>query len=126
MLSRQAILRAARTAAPQRAVASQVRFYAAPPAANNDIVKPPVTLFGLDGTYATALVRAISGPIPSFESNPRPNTCSTPPEHPGSPQLITASAQLQNLQGGAECWITRKTQRAIGANGKNPGRRRRV
>lgn len=58
MLSRQAILRAARTAAPQRAVASQVRFYAAPPAANNDIVKPPVTLFGLDGTYATALYTA--------------------------------------------------------------------
>ncbi|EJT72088.1 ATP synthase subunit 5 [Gaeumannomyces tritici R3-111a-1] len=58
MLSRQAILRAARTAAPQRAVASQVRFYAAPPAANNDIVKPPVALFGLDGTYATALYTA--------------------------------------------------------------------
>ncbi|KLU81537.1 ATP synthase subunit 5 [Magnaporthiopsis poae ATCC 64411] len=58
MLSRQAILRAARTAAPQRAVASQVRFYAAPPAASNDIVKPPVTLFGLDGTYATALYTA--------------------------------------------------------------------
>lgn len=58
MLSRQAILRAARTAAPQRAVASQVRFYAAAPAANSDTVKPPVALFGLDGTYATALYTA--------------------------------------------------------------------
>lgn len=55
MLSRQALLRSARAAAPTRAIASQVRFYAAP--ASNDTVKPPVALFGLDGTYATALVR---------------------------------------------------------------------
>lgn len=58
MLSRQVILRASRAAAPQRAIASQVRFYAAAPAAAaNENVKPPVTLFGIDGTYATALVR---------------------------------------------------------------------
>ncbi len=54
MLSRQALLRAARTAAPQRALTSQVRFYATA----NDNVKPPVAVFGLDGTYATALVRS--------------------------------------------------------------------
>ncbi|KUI62379.1 ATP synthase subunit 5, mitochondrial [Cytospora mali] len=56
MLSRQALLRSARAAAPSRAFASQVRFYAAPAA--NETVKPPVALFGLDGTYATALYTA--------------------------------------------------------------------
>lgn len=55
MLSRQALLRTARAAVPSRAMASQVRFYAAPAA--TETVKPPVALFGLDGTYATALVR---------------------------------------------------------------------
>lgn len=56
MLSRQ-VLRAARSAAPQRAIASQARFYAAPAPGANENVKAPVALFGLDGTYATALVR---------------------------------------------------------------------
>ncbi|PSR90523.1 ATP synthase delta subunit-domain-containing protein [Coniella lustricola] len=56
MLSRQALLRSARVAAPSRLIASQARFYAAPAA--NDTVKPPVALFGLDGTYATALYTA--------------------------------------------------------------------
>lgn len=55
MLSRQALLRSARAAAPSRVIASQARFYAAPAAPEH--VKPPVALFGLDGTYATALVR---------------------------------------------------------------------
>lgn len=55
MLSRQALLRSARAAAPSRAIASQARFYAAPAA--TEAVKPPVALFGVDGTYATALVR---------------------------------------------------------------------
>lgn len=53
MLSRQALLRSTRAAAPSRAFASQIRSYAAA----NETVKPPVALFGLDGTYATALVR---------------------------------------------------------------------
>ena len=52
MLSRQA-LRAARTAVPRQAV--QIRCYAAPAAADG---KPPVALFGVDGTYATALYTA--------------------------------------------------------------------
>ena len=51
MLSRHALLRAARSAAPL----VQTRTYAA--AAASDKVIPPVALFGLDGTYATALVR---------------------------------------------------------------------
>ncbi|KAL2265542.1 hypothetical protein VTJ83DRAFT_6642 [Remersonia thermophila] len=56
MFSRQALLRSARTAAPQRAFLGQARTFAAP--ASSDKVKPPVALFGLDGTYATALYTA--------------------------------------------------------------------
>ncbi|KAK4667310.1 ATP synthase F0 subcomplex subunit OSCP atp5 [Podospora pseudopauciseta] len=56
MFSRQAVLRAARSAAPQRAIQAQARTYAA--AASNEKVKAPVSLFGLDGTYATALYTA--------------------------------------------------------------------
>ena len=54
MFSRQA-LRSVRAAAPQRALAlrtASVRSFAA--AAE---VQPPVAVFGVDGTYATALVR---------------------------------------------------------------------
>ncbi|KAK0635016.1 ATP synthase delta subunit-domain-containing protein [Bombardia bombarda] len=56
MLSRQALLRSMRAAASQRAAISQTRAYAA--AASSDKVKPPVALFGIDGTYATALYTA--------------------------------------------------------------------
>ncbi|KAJ9141910.1 hypothetical protein NKR23_g7657 [Pleurostoma richardsiae] len=56
MLSRQ-VLRSARAAAPTRVLASQARFFASP-AASTETVKPPVALFGLDGTYATALYTA--------------------------------------------------------------------
>ncbi|KAL2193483.1 Mob1/phocein [Corynascus similis CBS 632.67] len=51
-----ALLRSARTAAPQRAFLGQTRTFAAP--ASSEKVKPPVALFGLDGTYATALYTA--------------------------------------------------------------------
>ncbi|KAK3902957.1 hypothetical protein C8A05DRAFT_33308 [Staphylotrichum tortipilum] len=56
MFSRQALLRSARLAAPQRALMGQVRTFATPAASEK--VKPPVALFGLDGTYATALYTA--------------------------------------------------------------------
>jgi F-type H+-transporting ATPase subunit O len=56
MFSRQALLRSARTVAPQRAFLGQTRAFAAPAASER--VKPPVALFGLDGTYATALYTA--------------------------------------------------------------------
>ncbi|KAH7321092.1 ATP synthase subunit 5 [Stachybotrys elegans] len=56
MFSRQ-VLRAARVAAPQRAfAATPVRTYAAAAAANE--VQTPVAVFGLDGTYASALYTA--------------------------------------------------------------------
>ncbi|KAJ4153617.1 hypothetical protein LMH87_010097 [Akanthomyces muscarius] len=56
MFSRQ-VLRSARVAAPRRLVAAPVRTFAA--AAANE-VKPPVQVFGVDGTYATALYTAAS------------------------------------------------------------------
>ncbi|KAI2611035.1 putative oligomycin sensitivity conferring protein [Hypoxylon fragiforme] len=56
MFSRQAI-RSIRAAAPQRALSrAPVRSYAA--AAAPQDVKPPVAVYGLDGTYATALYTA--------------------------------------------------------------------
>ncbi|OAQ69144.1 ATP synthase subunit 5 [Pochonia chlamydosporia 170] len=57
MFSRQ-VLRAARVAAPQRAVtlrAAPVRSFAAATAADS---QPPIAVFGLDGTYASALYTA--------------------------------------------------------------------
>lgn len=57
MFSRQALLRSARAAAPQRAFLGQTRAFAAAAPASNERVQPPVALFGIDGTYATALVR---------------------------------------------------------------------
>ncbi|KAH8894700.1 OSCP-domain-containing protein [Thozetella sp. PMI_491] len=56
MLSRQALLRAAWTTASARAISVQTRSYAA--AAATQSVKGPVAVFGLDGTYATALYTA--------------------------------------------------------------------
>lgn len=57
MLSRQ-VFRSLRAAAPQRAFAAvPARTFAA--AASAD-VKAPIAVFGLDGTYATALVRNAS------------------------------------------------------------------
>lgn len=60
MFSRQAVrtLRAAAPASRLVARAPAVRTYAA--AAATEAVKPPVAVFGLDGTYATALVRTCS------------------------------------------------------------------
>lgn len=60
MLSRH-VFRTVRAAAPQRAVvlrAAPVRTFAA--AASGNDGHPPITVFGLDGTYATALVRTTS------------------------------------------------------------------
>ena len=77
MLSRQALFRFARVASPQRPIVSQIRTFAAA-SASGAAVKPPVALFGLDGTYATALVRSLAPTHwhscdalhPSFAINP--------------------------------------------------------
>lgn len=84
MLSRHALLRTARTAVSQRAALSQTRAYAAA-AASSGKVLPPIALFGVDGTYATALVRP-SHPLtsvtpPSALPIPSP-TPDAPPPHP--------------------------------------------
>ncbi|GAB7350246.1 hypothetical protein MBLNU459_g0896t1 [Dothideomycetes sp. NU459] len=55
MLSGRFAARAARAAAPRAPVAA-VRTYAAPASSAN--TRPPVALFGLDGTYASALYTA--------------------------------------------------------------------
>ena len=57
MLSTRLAARAARVAAQKTPTASSfgVRTFAAP--ANSAATKPPVALFGIDGTYASALVR---------------------------------------------------------------------
>ncbi|KAF4970920.1 hypothetical protein FSARC_2116 [Fusarium sarcochroum] len=59
MFSRQ-VIRAARVAAPQRAIAlraAPVRSFAAAASASPE-VKAPISVFGVDGTYATALYTA--------------------------------------------------------------------
>lgn len=59
MFSRQ-VLRAARVAAPQRLIATApVRTFAAAAATE---IKAPIQVFGIDGTYATALVRPFAPP----------------------------------------------------------------
>jgi F-type H+-transporting ATPase subunit O len=61
MLAARVAARTARVAAPRISVAA-TRGYAEPakPAANT---KPPVEVFGLDGTYASALVSHTKHPI---------------------------------------------------------------
>ncbi|KAK5175669.1 ATP synthase F0 subcomplex subunit OSCP atp5 [Saxophila tyrrhenica] len=56
MLASRVAARSARVAAPRFSVAA-TRGYAEPAKASGD-VKPPVQVFGLDGTYATALYTA--------------------------------------------------------------------
>jgi F-type H+-transporting ATPase subunit O len=56
MLSGRIAARAARVAAPRAPIA--VRSYAAAASASSAASKPPVALFGLDGTYASALYTA--------------------------------------------------------------------
>ena len=60
MLSRQARTIASRVSAQPGACSSRaplLRTYASPAAAQDP--KPPVAVYGLDGTYASALVREI-------------------------------------------------------------------
>lgn len=60
MLSRQAVSAAFRSSAPRSAVGRtanaipHIRSYAQP--ASSPDTKPPVAVYGLDGTYASALV----------------------------------------------------------------------
>ena len=71
----------ARTAASRRTVAAAtpalMRGYAAA-AAGTQNVKPPIALFGLDGTYATALVGSLPTRRPCFRLH-TPSTSARPP-----------------------------------------------
>lgn len=72
MLSSRALSTAYRAAAPRAPIAARVAFtrsYAAAAAPSSSNTKPPVALFGIDGTYASALVRYSPlpiGPIPAL------------------------------------------------------------
>jgi len=55
MLASRVAARSARVAAPRISIAA-TRGYAEPAKGNTANTKPPVPLFGLDGTYASALV----------------------------------------------------------------------
>lgn len=57
MLSSRTLLRAQKAAGAPRVLTQAVRNYAAPAAVDS---KPPVALYGVDGTYASALVCVIS------------------------------------------------------------------
>lgn len=57
MLASRVAVRSARVAAPRMSVAA-TRGYAEPAKAPEVNSKPPVALFGVDGTYASALVRS--------------------------------------------------------------------
>ena len=65
MLSGRAFAQAARSAAPRAPIAPRVAFRCYAQAASSASTKPPVALFGIDGTYASALVRIFR---PHFEN----------------------------------------------------------
>ena len=67
MLSSRIVARAARVTVPKAHIAPiAIRSYAA---ANT---KPPVALFGVDGTYASALVRLQCPPTEALLGSPNP------------------------------------------------------
>ena len=57
MLSGRAFAQAARSVAPRAPIAPRAAFRCYAQAASSASTKPPVALFGIDGTYASALVR---------------------------------------------------------------------
>ncbi|KAI0124887.1 ATP synthase delta subunit-domain-containing protein [Xylariales sp. AK1849] len=113
MLSRQAF-RAARAAAPRRTIArTAVRSYAA--AATQD-VKPPIALYGLDGTYATALYTAAAKTSALDPTAKALNSLN---------DLVTRDAKLLSILGtptlsdGDKSAIVGELQKSLGASGNN-------
>jgi hypothetical protein len=111
MLSRQALLSATRAAAPARSTvpravfaSSQLRTYATPAQADS---KPPVALYGLDGTYASALVcrfrYSLTGDVGEGDEDTQLDACDRGLEHQkirdnwsiGNAQLTTSSTPQQ-------------------------------
>ncbi len=67
MFSTRAMTSALRASAPRAPLAARVaanRSYAAAAAPSSQNTKPPVALFGIDGTYASALVRITLPQLP--------------------------------------------------------------
>ncbi|KAI1187882.1 ATP synthase delta subunit-domain-containing protein [Nemania serpens] len=113
MLSRQA-LRSLRAAAPQRTLArSSVRSYAA--AAAQD-VKPPVSIYGLDGTYATALYTAA---VKSSTLEPTAKALSALGDLFAKDAKLAVVLSTPTLTDGDKSAIVAELQKSIGAAGAN-------
>ncbi|KAI0860505.1 ATP synthase delta subunit-domain-containing protein [Xylaria cubensis] len=114
MLSRQA-LRSLRAAAPQRTFAqSSVRCYAA--AAATQDVKPPVSLFGLDGTYATALYTAA---VKTSTLDPTAKALNALGDLYTKDAKLAAILATPTLTPGDRSAILVELQKSIGAAGSN-------
>ncbi|KAI3327988.1 OSCP-domain-containing protein [Xylariaceae sp. AK1471] len=112
MLSRQA-LRSLRAAAPQRTFArSSVRSYAA--AAATQDVKPPVSVYGVDGTYATALYTAA---VKTSTLDPTAKALSALGELYSKDAKLAALLKTPTLSEGDKSAIVAELQKAIGAPG---------
>ncbi|KAF3011525.1 hypothetical protein G7054_g3294 [Neopestalotiopsis clavispora] len=113
MLSRSAF-RAVRAAAPQRTVArAAVRSYAA--AATQDS-KPPIAVYGLDGTYATALYTAAAK---SSSLDPTAKALSTLNDVVTKDSKLAAILSTPTLSDADKSAIVAELQKSLGASGSN-------
>ncbi|KAI1428046.1 ATP synthase delta subunit-domain-containing protein [Xylaria sp. FL1777] len=113
MLSRQA-LRSLRAAGPQRTFArSSVRSYAAP--ATQD-VRPPISVYGLDGTYASALYTAA---VKSSTLDPTARALSALGDLYTKDAKLAAVLSTPTLTEGDKKAIVAELQRSIGSAGAN-------
>ncbi|KAI0837316.1 putative oligomycin sensitivity conferring protein [Hypoxylon sp. FL0890] len=114
MFSRQAI-RSIRAAAPQRMLArAPVRCFAA--AAPNQEVKPPVAVYGLDGTYATALYTAA---VKSSSLDPTARALSALKDLCAKDPKLTSILSTPTLSDGDKSAIIAELQKNIGAASAN-------
>ncbi|KAH9907992.1 OSCP-domain-containing protein [Xylariomycetidae sp. FL2044] len=114
MFSRPAI-RSLRAAAPQRVLTrAPVRSYAAAAAAQE--VKPPVAVFGLDGTYATALYTAA---VKSSALDPTAKALNTLGDlYTKDPKLATI-LDTPTLTESDKSAIVAELQKSLGTTGSN-------
>ncbi|KAI0432884.1 ATP synthase delta subunit-domain-containing protein [Xylaria sp. FL1042] len=113
MLSRQAV-RSLRAAAPQRTFArSSVRTYAA--AATQD-VKPPISVYGLDGTYASALYTAA---VKTSTLDPTAKALSALGELYNKDAKLASVLATPTLSEGDKSAIVAELQKNIGGAGAN-------
>ncbi|KAI0198717.1 OSCP-domain-containing protein [Astrocystis sublimbata] len=114
MLSRQA-LRSLRAAAPRRTFAqSSVRSYAA--AAATQEVKPPVSVYGLDGTYATALYTAA---VKTSTLDPTARALSALGDLYTKDAKLASVLATPTLTGGDKSAIVAELQKSIGSAGSS-------